>query len=284
MTAHPANGGDPTAMIASKNHVIDTTRPHCARRYDYWLGGKDNFAADRDSADRIAKVFPGIRTAVIENRRYLRRVVAFLAKAGIRQFLDIGTGIPTSPNVHQVAQRVAPRSRIVYVDDDPLIMSHARALMTSARQGSTTFVEADLRDPEGILADPGFRDTLDLSKPVGLLLIAVLHFIEDADDPYALVAELIEALPAGSYVAVSHATFDPLPTDTIAKLTALTSPGAADGPFRARRRDEVARFVDGLTLVEPGLVSIVDWRPTQEPEPEASAADTAVYGVVASKP
>jgi hypothetical protein len=283
MNTSSANG-DPTATAARKDHVIDTTRPHSARRYDYWLGGKDNFAADRESADRIATAFPAIRTAVIENRRYLQRVVAHLAKAGIRQFLDIGTGIPTRPNVHEVAQRIAPASRIVYVDNDPLIMVHARALMSSEREGATAYVQADLRDPDAILADPGLRDTLDLREPVGLLLIAILHFLEDADDPYALVARLIAALPPGSFVALSHVTFDPLPAPTVSHLQALTASGRADGPFRARTRDEVARFVDGLTLAEPGLVSIVDWHPQEEPGPSASAADTAVYGVVAQQP
>jgi hypothetical protein len=284
MTGSHSADGDPTETATRKDHVIDTTRPHSARRYDYWLGGKDNFAADRESADRIANAFPAIRTGVVENRRYLRRVIAYLAQAGIRQFLDIGTGIPTRPNVHDVAQRIAPASRIVYVDNDPLIMVHARALMTSAREGSTAYVQADLRDPEAILTDPELRDTLNLHEPVGLLLVAVLHFLADADDPYKLVARLVDALPPGSHVALSHATFDPLPAHTVDKLQDLTAPGSADGPFRARTRNEVAQFVDGLTLVEPGLVSIVDWQPDQEPKPGASAADTAMYGAVARKP
>ena len=276
----PASGDSSVGTHAK----IDTSVPHPARRYDYWLGGKDNFAADRASGDAIAKAFPPIRTAVLENRRFLQRVVTFLAREHrIRQFLDIGTGIPTSPNTHEIAQDIAPESRIVYVDNDPLVMSHARALLTGAEAGATAYVEADLRDPEKILTHPELRDTLNLRQPVGLLLIAVLHFLTDADDPYRHVAQLIKPLPPGSFVAVSHVTHDPLPASPRQQLTALTAPGAGNGPFRARTKPEVAQFLPGLELVDPGVVSIVDWRPDQEPKPEASPADTSVYGVVARK-
>ncbi len=278
----PTNGEEPVAMLPGGGYrPLDMTRPHPARRYDFWLGGKDNFAADRESADRIAREFPTIRTAVLENRRFLHRAVSFLAaEAGIRQFLDIGTGIPAAPNVHDIAQSIAPESRVVYVDNDPLVVVHARARMVSDPEGATAYVHADLREPEAILADPALPTTLDLSRPVGLLLIAVLHFLDDADDPYRAVARLVEALPPGSCLALSHATFDPLPDDTIERLTALTS-GAGHGTFRPRSRSEVARFLDGLNLVDPGLVPIVQWRPEQEPKPLASVADTAVYGAVA---
>ncbi|MFK3984453.1 SAM-dependent methyltransferase [Micromonospora sp. NPDC050397] len=261
---------------------IDRSRPHPARRYDYWLGGKDNFAADRESADQIAAVFPQIRGAVGENRRFLRRVVSYLAAdAGVRQFLDIGIGFPNSPNAHEVAQVVAPASRFVYVDNDPMVVSHARGRMTSTAQGTVTYVQADLREPEWILADPALTAALDLDQPVGLLLVAVLHYLADSDDPYGVVRYLVEALPAGSYVAVSHATFDNLPPATVDRLASLVTAGAGHGTFRARTRGEVARFLDGLTLVDPGLCSTVDWRPGRYPHAEADAVSAMAYAAVA---
>ncbi|MEV4708340.1 SAM-dependent methyltransferase [Actinoplanes sp. NPDC049316] len=270
-----ANGGTPQT-------AIDTSRPHPARRYDYWLGGKDNFAADRESADRIAKAFPQIRTAAQENRRFLRRAVAFLsAEAGVKQFLDIGAGLPVSPNVHEVTQRIIPASRVVYVDNEPMVVSHARGLMTSSPQGTTTCIQADLRTPDAILADPAVRATIDLTKPVGLLLFAVLHFLDDNENPYDLVARLVDALPSGSYIALSHATLDPLPEDVIKQLTAFIGAGGDQGTFRPRKRVDVARFVDGLDLIDPGVVPIVRWRPDRSPQAVASVVDTAMYGAIA---
>jgi len=282
----PADGHPRAATIAGSGYQpIDTSRPHPARRYDYWLGGKDNFAADRESGDRIAKAFPTIRTAAVENRRFMRRVVSYLAaEAGVRQFLDIGTGIPTSPNVHELAQVVAPAARVVYVDNDPLVVVHARALMTSTPQGATAYVQADLRAPDTVLADPALKATLDLTQPVALLLMAVLHFLYDGDQPYSVVARLVEALPSGSYVALSHATLDPLPADTQQRIAAFAVPGAGHGTFRPRTRAKIASFLDGLKLVDPGLVPIVQWRPDRAPRPEASVEDTAVYGAVARLP
>jgi hypothetical protein len=281
----PADDDEPDWTSESPRGRLDTTVPHPARRYDFLLGGKDNFAADRTSAEELLRAMPTAGLAAIENRRFLQRVVAFLAREmGIRQFLDIGTGIPTSPNVHEIAQAIAPVSRIVYVDNDPLVMAHTRALMTSEPEGATSFVHADLRWPETILAHPALRATLNLRKPVALLLIAVLHFLTDEDKPHAKVAHLIEALPPGSVVVLSHVTFDPLTDETVKLLTALAAPEAGHGPFQARDENEVARFLDGLEPVDPGLVSIVHWLPEETPKPEASAADTAVYGVVARKP
>jgi O-methyltransferase involved in polyketide biosynthesis len=214
---------------------IDTEHPHPARRYDYWLGGKDNFAADRDSGDRIAEVFPSIRTAVRENRRFLHRVVAYLAaEAGIRQFIDIGAGIPTRPTVHDLAQAIDPTCRVAYVDNDPMVLAHARALMTSSLEGVTAYVQADLRDPEAILADPALTAAIDFTRPVAVLMIAVLHFLEDADRPEQVVARLLRALPAGSHLAVSHATLDPLPVEARARLRELAASGAGNGTFRFR--------------------------------------------------
>jgi hypothetical protein len=282
----PTDGEQPAATApGSRYRPIDMTRPHPARRYDAWLGGKDNFAADRESAAQIAQAFPTIRKAALENRRFLRRVVAFLAaEAGIRQFIDIGTGMPNTPNVHEIAQAVAPQSRVVYVDNDPLVVVHARALMASAPEGAIEHVESDLREPQAILTNQALTETLNLNQPVGVLLIAVLHFLDDADDPYSAVTRLVQALPPGSHLALSHATFDPLPADTVARLAALNTPGAKHGTFRARTRSETAQFLDGLKPVDPGLVPIVEWQPEREPRPTASSAETAAYGAVARLP
>jgi S-adenosyl methyltransferase len=259
---------------------INTTVAHPARRYDYWLGGKDNFAADRESGDAVAAAFPTVRTAAVENRRFLRRAVTYLAReAGIRQFLDVGTGIPTANNTHQVAQAIVPQARIVYVDNDPIVLVHARALLTSTPEGATAYLDADVRRPQAILDDPELHATLDLSQPVGLMLVAVLHFVKDDDDPYGAVATLASAMPAGSYLTLTHATNDYMPPET------STAVNAADNrtqvPFQFRGRTEVSRFFDGMRLVPPGLVSVAEWRAETEVEPRPTAAETAVYGAVA---
>ncbi|GIJ44503.1 hypothetical protein Val02_13890 [Virgisporangium aliadipatigenens] len=260
---------------------IDTSVAHPARRYDYWLGGKDNFQADRDSGDQIAKLYPGIRTAAVENRRFLRRAVTYLTReAGIRQFLDIGTGIPTADNTHEVAQRIAPDARIVYVDNDPIVLAHARALLRSSKEGRTAYLDADLRDPDRILADADLRDTLDLTRPVGLMLIAVLHFVTDEEEPYAIVRRLLDALPPGSHLALSHGTLDFIPPEV--KAAAAASGMRSD--MYGRTRDEVARFLDGLEIVEPGIVAVPEWRGEEEPAPRPAPGEVSVYGAVARKP
>ncbi|AGL18258.1 SAM-dependent methyltransferase [Actinoplanes sp. N902-109] len=252
---------------------IDTTVAHPARRYDYWLGGKDNFAADRASGDAIAAKFPAIRTAVVQNRHFLRRAVSYLAgEAGVRQFLDIGTGLPTVDNTHEVAQRTAPDSRVVYVDNDPLVLVHARALLTSSPQGSTAYVDADVRDPAKILE----QADLDLSQPVALMLLAILHFIPDEDDPHAIVQRLVSALPPGSYVAISHATSDYLPADVVAEINS-----GKHGAGRLRTRDEITRFFAGLDPVTPGIVPLAGWR-AEQPGPPAD--EVAMYAGVARIP
>jgi hypothetical protein len=257
--------------------AVDTTVAHSARRYDYWLGGKDNFAADRESGDAIAAAFPTVRTAVIENRRFVRRAVAFLAgHAGIRQFLDIGTGIPTSPNVHEIAQATAPASRVVYADNDPIVLAHARALLTSSPEGATAYIDADLRDPGKILTDPRLLDTLDFSRPVALMLAAILHFIPDEEDPYGIVARLVGALPGGSYLVLSHATNDFLKPEEVAEIVA-----GRYGAFFARSEAEFARFFEGFELVPPGIVSVAQWRAAAEPRPRPTAADAYTYCAVA---
>jgi hypothetical protein len=186
---------------------IDTSKPHIARMYDYYLGGKNHFAADRELADKVIAAIPGMRTGPRENREFLGRTVRSLAgEAGIRQFLDIGTGLPTTNSVHEVAQQVAPSSRVVYVDNDPLVLTHARALLASSREGRTAYIQADLRNPQGILSSPVVQSVIDFSQPVALLLLAVLQFIPDEDGPAGIVATLRDALAPGSYIIASHVT------------------------------------------------------------------------------
>ncbi|WP_327009683.1 SAM-dependent methyltransferase [Dactylosporangium sp. NBC_01737] len=285
MTTPPPALQPPVGGAAAARMPIDTSVAHPARRYDYLLGGKDNFASDRDSAERLITVFPPVQTAAVENRRFLRRLVRYLAaEAGVTQFLDIGTGIPTSPNVHEIAQGVTPDARVVYVDNDPIVMTHARALLTSYIPGTTAYIEADLRDPGAILGSPDLRRTLDFTQPIALLFVAVLHFLPDDDHPYEAVSELADAMPPGSFLTVSHATFDPLPDDVRQRLTAMADPAAGHGPFRPRSHPEVARFFDGADLLEPGLVSIVEWHPDEHPRPEATAAEAIGYAAVARLP
>jgi hypothetical protein len=262
---------------------IDTTVAHPARRYDYWLGGKDNFPADRESGDQVAAAFPTIRLAVLENRAFLRRAVTYLAReAGIRQFLDVGTGIPTANNTHQVAQAVAPGSRIVYVDNDPIVLVHARALLTSSPEGATAYLDADLRDSDRILSSPEVAKTLDLTRPVGLMLVAVMHFMMDSDEPYGAVSRLVDAMPSGSFLTVSQATNDFLPPEAVDAIEAAGSRTRV--PARMRSREEFARFFDGLDLVDPGIVSVAHWRDDDEPRPRPSEADIGGYGAVARIP
>ncbi|WP_433040388.1 SAM-dependent methyltransferase [Dactylosporangium sp. CS-033363] len=252
---------------------------HPARRYDYWLGGTDNYPADRESGDAIAAAFPAIRTAVVENRSFLRRAVRTLAaQYGIRQFLDIGTGIPTSPNVHEVAQETAPESRIVYVDNDPIVLAHARALLTSSAEGATAYVDADLRDPHRIVADKSLKATLDLSRPVALILVAVVHFLPDDDKPYEVVADLLGALAPGSFLVMSHATTEGLDPELAAQIQE-----GRHGPGRLRDRDEFARFMGGLDLLDPGIVSVAEWRAGDEPQPRPAFEEVAVWGAVGRK-
>jgi hypothetical protein len=216
----------------------------------------------------------------VENRRFLRRVVRYQAdEAGIRQFLDIGTGLPTADNTHQVAQAVNPAARIVYVDNDPLVLAHARALLTSDPRGRTAYIDADLRYPEKILTDLAVTSTLSLHEPVALLLIAVLHFLPDTEQAYAAVKTLMDALPSGSYLAASHATADLLPTSTVAALTSRSIPGTGD--FTARTRAQFLHFFDDLELVPPGVEVVSRWRPdSQDTSPPEQVS---VYGGLALK-
>ena len=262
---------------------LRTDRPHPARVYDYLLGGKDNFPADRAAAAQGMQANPNSRIPPRENRAFLRRAVRYLAaEAGISQFLDIGTGIPTSPNVHEVAQEVMPEARIVYVDNDPIVLVHARARLTSSPQGRTAYIDADLRDVDRILRSPQLLATLDLDQPVALLLIAIMHFVPDSDDPYGVARRLLDALPSGSYLALSHLTgdFDPEAWEGVAAVYRRS--GVI---MRVRSRPEIERFFDGLDLVDPGLLSLPHWRP----DPATGEADrptdaqVSVYGGVARK-
>lgn len=261
---------------------LDTSRPHPARIYDYLLGGKSNFAADRALAEKMLQETPGLRVAARENRAFLGRAVQYLAgEVGVRQFLDIGSGLPTVENVHEVAQRIAPESRIVYADNDPMVLAHARALLASAPEGRTAYVHADLRDPAQILADPQVRDVLDFGQPIALVLVAVLHFLPDEDKPAEVVATLLDALPSGSYVVASHTALDHAPIPVAAMERA-----AQAGGIRTQQRDsgDFARLAfPGLELVPPGVVLVSEWRPGERavlPGP----AEVNVYGGVARKP
>jgi hypothetical protein len=254
-----------------------------ARRYNHWLGGKDNFAVDRASGDLIAERFPTVPIAARENRRFMCRAVTALARAGIDQFLDIGTGLPTHPNLHEVAHTVNPAAKVVYVDNSLLVLVHARALLTAARGcGEIAYIDADLRQPRSILDHPDLHKTLDLTRPVGLMLIAVMHFITDHDQPYTIVQEFLDALPAGSYLALTHLTGDLLPTDVRDDFDAINA--QAGIAMRHRSLDEISRFFTGLTLTEPGIVPINRWRAEAEPRPRPTDADTAVYGALAKLP
>ena len=258
---------------------FDTGVAHQARMYDYLLGGKDNYAADRAEAELALKVYPEWAFTARANRAFLGRVVRFLAdEAGMRQFLDIGTGIPTADNTHQVAQAIAPESRVVYVDYDPVVLAHARALLTSTDAGATEYIDSDLRDTATILEQA--RRLLDFTQPVAVTLIAILHAIPDADDPHAIVAQVMDAVPSGSYLALSHLGREFLPPETLRQMQDL-SRGNIQQEFAYRRRDEVARFFAGLDLAEPGIVPLPDWRP--EPG-AASAGKSAMWCAVGRKP
>lgn len=263
---------------------LHTDRPHPARVYDYLLGGKDNFAADRAAAQKGLQANPDSRIPPQENRLFLRRAVRYLAEQGIDQFLDIGTGIPSAPNVHHVAQGINPRSRIVYVDNDPIVLVHARALLTSHPDGRTDYIDADLRDIDTILRSPVLSDALDLNRPVGLLLIAILHFIGDEHDPWSIVERLLAALPAGSYLALSHLTGDFRPEAWEQVTEVYRRQGVT---MKVRSHQQIERFLTGLEVVDPGLQVLPAWRPDLgEPAgPSApSDAQVSVYGAVARKP
>jgi hypothetical protein len=260
---------------------IDTSKPHPARMYDYALGGKNHFAADREMADKVLQGSPTGRTIARENRAFLGRAARYLAgEADIRQFLDIGTGLPTTNNVHEVVQAVAPTARVVYVDNDPMVLAHARALLTSSPEGRTAYIHADLHHPTAILSDPATRDVLDFNRPVALMLVAILHFIPDSDKPAEIIATLLDALPSGSYLVASHGTAEHNPAEAAAVLHAYREGGI---PFQLRDSDEFARLAfSGLELVPPGVVLVSEWRP-EGTGPRPLPSEVSCYGGVARK-
>jgi hypothetical protein len=268
----PDDGREPPA--------IDTTIPHVARVYDYWLGGKDHFAADREAGDQAIRAYPDMVSSVRANRAFLRRSVRYLAEeAGIRQFLDVGTGLPSADNTHEVAQAAVPESRIVYVDNDPIVLAHARALLASNPLGATGYLDADARDVGKILT--AATDLLDFSQPVAVMLIAILQLVTDDDDPYQLVAQLTAAVPSGSFLVITHVAGD----------MGRQTPGALEAARRLsellpqrvnpRSQAQVTKFFDGLELVEPGVVPVQQWRPASD---EEAAARASLWGGVARKP
>jgi S-adenosyl methyltransferase len=270
---------DPTGQgVDGPPPEFDTGVPHSARMYDYWLGGKDNYAVDRAMAEAFLQQIPTLRAMAQENRGFVTRATRYLAEQGIRQFLDIGTGIPTSPNLHETAQATTPDAKVVYVDNDPVVLAHARALMMPADPTSTAYVDADLRSPQSILTAPELAAVLDLDQPVALMLIAVLMLLAEDDDPYTTAGLLRDAMPSGSYLGLTHPTgdFDP------AAMSAVTAAATAGGmTFQPRNHDQVAQFLGDWEPVPPGIVPVRAWRPETEPDNPTSAY---YWAVVARKP
>jgi S-adenosyl methyltransferase len=261
---------------------IDTSKPHSARIYDYYLGGKNHFAADREVAEESLASIPSGRIGAREQRAFLGRAVRYLAgEAGIRQFLDIGTGLPTTNNVHDVAQEIVPSARVVYVDNDPLVLAHARALLTSSKEGRTAYIHADLRSPGEILSSPVVREVLDFSQPIALMLVGILHFLEDKDEPKRIIDTLLDALPPGSFLTASHLNPEHDPAGVAAGVRAYLAGGVT---VQARDSSEFAALAfRDLELVPPGVVSVSEWRP----EPHGlrpSLAEVSCYGGVGRKP
>jgi S-adenosyl methyltransferase len=274
-----AGSWDPRASRERRPYIVDTGQAHAARVYDYWLGGKENYPADRQAAEQIMSARPDIIGTVRANRVFLSRAVRHLAaEAGIDQFLDIGAGLPGGENVHEAAQAVTPCARVVYVDNDPVVISHARALLLGAIHGTTAFVDADLRDPQDLIRQAA--ELLDFSRPVGITLLLVLQFVADGEDPCGIVAQLMQAVPPGSHLVLSHAAKD------------VPSVGLAEGTRRynelvnlsltRRTRAQVTEYFAGLELLEPGVVPINRWRP--DPADPAECLDAPAFAGVARKP
>jgi hypothetical protein len=237
---------------------FDTSVAHPARVYDYWLGGTDNYEADREAAEQVVAIMPSILPGVRANRAFLRRAVGYLAgEAGIRQFLDVGTGLPTAQNTHEVAQSIAPESRIVYVDNDPIVHAHARSLLTSTAEGATTYLEADARDTAAIL--DGAAAILDFTRPVAVMVLCVLQYVPDSGAPHQIISRLMDAVPPGSYLALSDGTGD-IDSRRGAQATAAYNARLGANRLTPRTRDQIAAYFDGLDLVEPGLVPLHQWR------------------------
>ncbi|KUN75777.1 SAM-dependent methyltransferase [Streptomyces griseoruber] len=258
---------------------IDTSKPHPARMYDYFLGGKDNYEVDQEAAEQFIKAAPEVRAAVRANRSFMQRAVRHVVQeGGIRQILDIGTGLPTEPNVHQIARAVAPGTRIAYVDNDPIVSAHARSLLDDD-DANTSVVLGDLRDPRAVLDHPDVRKVIDLDRPVALMLVAILHFVTEAEDPDAILATLLDALPTGSYLILSHATVDLF--EEGGRTDAVKIYNSATASMNPRKHARVLEFFRDWTLLEPGLVLVPDWRPTEPVDP--GLPPIGFYGGVARK-
>ena len=269
--------------MSDRRNEIDTLRAHPARMYDYYLGGKDWFPADRAAAEEVLALSENVRTAARANRAFMRRAARALAAAGVRQFLDLGAGIPTAPNLHQVVQEVAPECRVVYVDNDPMVVEYVDALTHGTPEGGTAYVEADAFT-EDVLRHPAVTGTFDLSQPVALCFFALLHFAPDEREPYALVRDMCARLPSGSHLALSHITPDFAPEDTRRGEEIYRRGGT---PFQARTREEFVRFLDGLDPLEPGVVVADEWRPDlsdEEGRSKREPAQVGSYAAVARKP
>jgi hypothetical protein len=261
----------------TEDSKLDTTVPHSARIWNYWLGGKDNFEVDRAAGDEVIAHIPDIPIGAKAERTFLKRAVTFLVEeAGIRQFLDVGTGLPSADNTHEVAQSLDPRSRVLYMDNDPLVMSHARALLASTPEGSCDYVEADLRDPAAILE--AARRTLDFSQPIGLMLLGVVNHIMDDDVAYDSVAQLVKSLPSGSHLVLTHSTAEIHGEPMLRAMRETTERGGT--PIRARTKPELERFFTGLNLLEPGVVTCSRWRPA----PTSTEPEVYLFGGVARIP
>ena len=265
-----------SAGAAAAQPVFDTSVANPARIWNYWLGGKDHFEADREAAEKVIEVLPTMPLLARLARRQLIDTVRLLAgQHGIRQFLDIGTGLPTADNTHEIAQRTAPEARIVYVDNDPVVISHARALLTSSPEGATDYLQADLRDTAAVLS--GAARTLDFGQPVAVLLMGVLHFIPDEDGPYRIVARLMDATAPGSYLVIGHGASD-IQADAVPEMTRRYNERSS-ASLTLRTRDQVARFLDGLELVGPGLVPLSQWWPADEVDAGAASSVIGYSGI-----
>lgn len=261
---------------------LGQNRAHSARMYDYYLGGKTNYAVDREAGQEVIRAFPAVETVARANRAYMHRAVEYMAQRGIRQFIDVGTGIPTAPNVHNVAQAVAPECRVVYADNDPIVLLYADALLNGTPEGRTGYVQADATRPEEVLAAVKAESIIDFGRPVGLSLHAVLHFVPDGQNPYGVVTRLLDQLPAGSYLSLSHCTGDFAPEAWQAITEAYAQRGTS---LQVRSRGEVLRFFDGLELVEPEVTVAHRWHPMPGSGPSlVNDAQVSLYTGVARKP
>ncbi|MFC9927697.1 SAM-dependent methyltransferase [Streptomyces sp. NPDC127190] len=256
---------------------IDTSKPHSARMYDWFLDGKDHYPVDTEAAEQVLAFYPGAKDTAWANREFMHRAARFVARQGVDQFLDVGTGIPTEPNLHQVVQSVVPAARVVYADNDPIVLRHAEALLQGTPEGRTAYVHADVREPEQIVAFA--REHLDLTRPVGLSLVALLPFVTDEHDPWGVVRTLLDPLPSGSYLMLSHGGSDLFDPEVWERIDAVYRSGGT--PVRLRSHAEVLRFFDGLELCEPGVVPATDWHP--EPDMRIRVQQP-LYGGVARKP